>query len=123
MNVEERLRAAMHAVSDDVQPDEVSGLATVRTRGRAARRRRAMLGGATATLALVAGAVAMTRLDGDEGSLTSSDEPAVPATASPNAPTPAASTQPTAPTSPTTATNRAGDRAGHDSRRVGVSVR
>ena len=40
MSVEDELRAALHAATDHIQPDEAAGLAVVRARGRAARRRR-----------------------------------------------------------------------------------
>ena len=102
MNVEERLRTAMHAVSDGLQPDEASGLAVVRSRGRAARRRRALLGAATASMAVLAGSLAVTRLDArDEGSLTTSSEQAAPVTGPAITAPPEASTQPTVRRPPT----------------------
>ena len=105
MNVEERLRAAVHAATDDIEPDEVSGLAVVRTRGGAARRRRAVLGVAAGALVLTATAVAVTRfVDDDSQTLVLSGGPSTTATISTaGAPsvTPASSEAPAPTTTPT----------------------
>ncbi|MGH9185836.1 MAG: hypothetical protein ACRD0U_08505, partial [Acidimicrobiales bacterium] len=67
MNMEDRLRAAMRAEANGVDPDEPGSLDTIRSRGRAARnRRRAVLGGTFALVMLAAAAAVVPRL-GDGG--------------------------------------------------------
>jgi hypothetical protein len=65
---EDRLRSALHASADDVEPDESSALDTIRRRGRTAIvRRRAVLGGALAAVVVGVVAVVVPQL-GDETS-------------------------------------------------------
>lgn len=51
---EDRLRTAVRSEADRIEPDEAGSLATIRTRGRAARRRRQAIGGSAIALAIAA---------------------------------------------------------------------
>jgi hypothetical protein len=92
LDLEDRLRDALHAHASGVGVADDESLRTIRERGRAARRQRRMALAGVGAAAVVALAVALPRL-GDDGSTRISDEPG---------PTTAVEPPTTAPSTPST---------------------
>ena len=97
----DRLRAAAHHEAAGVRVDEDAALHAVRSRGLAARRRRASLVAGVAAVAVVAVTLAVPRLGGDGGRTVTGDGPAATPTTEP-APAPSTSAVPGPTTTPTT---------------------
>lgn len=64
-DLEDRLRTAVRAEADRIEPDEATSLDTIRTRGRVALLRRRAIGGSIVALALVAAVMLSPRLADD----------------------------------------------------------
>ena len=79
----DRLRAAAHHEANGVRVDEGAALEAVRSRGIAARRRRASLVAGLAAVAVVAVTLAVPRLGGDSDQTVTDDGPAAPTTTEP----------------------------------------
>jgi Immunoglobulin-like domain of bacterial spore germination len=74
-SLEERLRTAVQAETDRIEPDETGSLQVIRSRGRSARRRRRVIAGAAVTLAVAAGLVMFPRVGGDGSDVETIDRP------------------------------------------------
>ena len=99
IDLEDRLRTAVHAHAADVRPDDAS-LDAIRTRVRTARRRRRALAAGAGVAAAAVLAVALPRL-GDDGGTKISNEPSPPIT-DVEPPTTVPSTSPPSTSTPST---------------------
>jgi Immunoglobulin-like domain of bacterial spore germination len=99
-DIETRVRAALRAEADGVEPGADS-LATIRRRTRAARTRRRLVVTGVGTAAVLAAALAVPLVRDDGDRVSTGDDPSPTITTVPDAPP---STVPSAPTAPTTVT-------------------
>lgn len=114
-DLEDRLRTAVRAEAERIEPDEATSLDTIRSRGRIARRRRRAIGGSIVALALVAAVMLSPRLgDGRSQDVDLVDRPSSSTTTS-TPDTTSTTTETTVATAPSTAaaprTSQAGEAA------------